>query len=196
MFLVWTATGSAGDARYMAVNLGLAWVPVVMSYGIAAAARRPIPLFALLLMSGVWLVFLPNAPYLLTDVVHVHNFSNESPGLIAGGLGALAATGVVLFFASVATVRKAAELRLSRRAARWVPPVAAWTAGVGMYCGRVLRWSSWDVVVHPVGLMRQASTHLDAPAAAMVALAFTVCCVLLLQVAYALLSRWASPDGG
>jgi uncharacterized membrane protein len=194
VLLVWTATGSAGDASFMAVNLALAWIPVVMSYGIALAARTPIPLFAVLVMCAVWLLFLPNAPYLITDVVHVHSFSNRSPGLIAGGLGALAATGVVLFFTSVATVHKAAGLLLSDRAARWVPPVCAWTSGVGMYCGRFLRWNSWDVVVNPFGLVRHATTHLDGPAAVMAAIGFTVCCAVLLQAAYVLLSGWASPN--
>lgn len=93
VFVVWTAMGSASDASYMAVNLVLAWIPVVMSYGIAVAARTRVPLVALFLIGAAWLLFLPNAPYLLTDVVHVHNFSNPSPGLIAGGLGVLAVTG-------------------------------------------------------------------------------------------------------
>lgn len=194
VFVVWTAMGSASDASYMAVNLVLAWIPVVMSYGIAVAARTRVPLVALFLMGGAWLLFLPNAPYLLTDVVHVHNFSNPSPGLIAGGLGVLAVTGVVLFFASVATVRKAADLRLSRRAARWVLPVCAWTSGLGMYCGRFLRWNSWDVIVNPVGLAWNAAAHLDAAATVAGAIVFTVCCALLLQAAYTLLSRWGSPD--
>ena len=193
VFAVWAATGSAGDASFMAVNLVLAWIPVVMSYTIALAARTRVPLVALLGMSVIWLLFLPNAPYLLTDVVHVHNFSNRSPGLIAGGLGVLAATGFVLFFTSVATVARSAELRLSRRVTRWIPLVCAWTSGLGMYCGRFLRWNSWDVVINPVGLVRHAAAHLGALAPVMTAIGFTVGCALILQLAYDLLSSWASP---
>jgi uncharacterized membrane protein len=165
-----------------------------MSYGIAFGARTQVPLIALLLASAVWLLFLPNAPYLLTDVVHVHNFHNATPGLIAGGLGVLAATGCVLFFISVATMRGAATLRVGHRAARWVVPLCAWTSSAGMYVGRVLRWNSWDVVNRPIALLEHAATHFADPATAAVAIALTASCALLLQGVYVVLSGWASPD--
>jgi uncharacterized membrane protein len=193
-FVAWTSTGSAGDASYMELNLVLAWIPVVMSYAIAVAARVHVPAVALLVLGALWLLFLPNAPYLLTDVVHVHNFRNPSPGLIAGGLGALAMTGIVLYFASVATVQKAAALRLGPRAARWIPPVCALTAGLGIYCGRFLRWNSWDVIANPLGLVRYATRHPHDPATVSTAIGFALCCALILEVAYALLSRWGAPD--
>jgi uncharacterized membrane protein len=178
----------------MAVNLVLAWIPVVLSYAIVVAARVHVPAVALFVLGALWLLFLPNAPYLLTDVVHVHNFRNPSPVLIAGGLGALAVAGIVLYFACVATVRKAATLRLNRRAARWIPPVCALTAGLGIYCGRFLRWNSWDVIANPLALVRYATRHLNDPAAVITAIGFALCCALCLEVAYALLSRWGAPD--
>lgn len=57
--------------RFLIWNLGLAWIPFVLSLGVAAVhgqgRRRPL-LWALGLS---WLLFLPNAPYVITDFVHL-----------------------------------------------------------------------------------------------------------------------------
>ena len=53
--------------RFLVWNLTLAWVPLLLALGFAAA-RRP---WAQALLGITWLVFLPNAPYLVTDLVHI-----------------------------------------------------------------------------------------------------------------------------
>ena len=49
-------------------NLFLAWVPVI--FALLARRWRRIPLLALA-AGFVWLLFLPNAPYLVTDLIHL-----------------------------------------------------------------------------------------------------------------------------
>src|SRR5689334_21968627 len=54
-------------------NLFLAWPPVIcafIAYKFHEKLTGPLRVVTLLCM-GVWLVFLPNAPYLITDLVHL-----------------------------------------------------------------------------------------------------------------------------
>src|SRR5450432_2602963 len=49
-------------------NLFLAWIPLVLAYAISWAARRELARPALPLLALGWIIFLPNAPYLVTDL--------------------------------------------------------------------------------------------------------------------------------
>src|SRR5205814_9660778 len=55
---------------FLALNLLLAWVPYVAAVLLQEAGRRGRFTVAALL-GLVWLLFLPNAPYMVSDLVHV-----------------------------------------------------------------------------------------------------------------------------
>ena len=60
--------------RFLVWNLFLAWVPFLFALGAYAVARRgggP----AVVVLGILWLLFFPNAPYLITDFIHL----SESP---------------------------------------------------------------------------------------------------------------------
>lgn len=144
-------------------NLFLAWIP----YALAMILERiwPIP-FGKFLSAFVlfnWLLFLPNAPYLLTDLLHLKNrapipfwydimlfLSFAWTGLM---LGLVALYEVQLFF------RKYFSNRLS-----WIVVIAAILLnGPGIYIGRFLRWNSWDLITHPIALLNDLLHLLFAP---------------------------------
>ena len=53
--------------RFLIWNLFLAWIPVFFAAGFAVVHRR-----VWLVPLGLgWLAFLPNSPYLVTDLVHL-----------------------------------------------------------------------------------------------------------------------------
>ena len=121
---------------WLAYNIALAWVPLLLSL---VAVRHPL----LLAILGVpWLLFLPNAPYLLTDLVHLSP-RREIPywydALVLGGTGAL---GMWLGVLSLKLVADALARFVAPAAGRalWltVPPLV----GLGIYLGRFLRWNS------------------------------------------------------
>jgi uncharacterized membrane protein len=134
--------------RFLAWNLILAWVPLVIAVVAYARARRGVgPLVWVLLVP--WLLFFPNAPYLLTDFIHL----DEGPAPLwydALMLSAFAWTGLMLGFGSLYLVQLILR-RAFGTAIAWAAVLAALAlASVGVYIGRFIRFNSWDALLHPL----------------------------------------------
>jgi uncharacterized membrane protein len=103
-------------------------------------------------LAGLWLLFFPNAPYIFTDLIHLnywfhgHYWSDLAMILLAG------LTGFLLGFVSLYLMQSVVADRLGRVASWLFILVVAGLTGLGIYIVRFLRWNSWDVFVHPVGL--------------------------------------------
>jgi uncharacterized membrane protein len=134
--------------RFLGWNLILAWVPLVIAAVAYARARRGVgPLVWVLLVP--WLLFFPNAPYLLTDFIHL----DEGPAPLwydALMLSAFAWTGLMLGFGSLYLVQLILR-RAFGTAIAWAAVLAALAlASVGVYIGRFIRFNSWDALLHPL----------------------------------------------
>ena len=135
-------------------NLFLAWIPLILAYALSWAAERRATRAALPVLAAVWIAFLPNAPYLVTDLVHLRG-SLSAPNLIT--LSLLAFTGVLIGVRSVQLAQRAVE-RLWGVAAGWrAVQVIAVLAAFGVYVGRVLRWNSWTIILHPRELAHETA---------------------------------------
>jgi uncharacterized membrane protein len=135
--------------RFLVWNLILAWVPFVLALAAYARARgRRVDAVVVALLVP-WLLFFPNAPYLLTDFIHL----DEGPAPLwydALMLSAFAWTALALGFASLYLVQMIVRRALGATAA-WAGVVAALAlASVGVYVGRFIRFNSWDALLHPV----------------------------------------------
>src|SRR5687768_5337482 len=54
-------------------DLFLAWVPIPLALAVDRLQRRDrVPYASLLLLASLWLLFFPNAPYLVTQFTHLH----------------------------------------------------------------------------------------------------------------------------
>lgn len=135
-------------------NLFLALIP----YALARLARRlqseGYPVWVVVIGGLGSVLFLPNAPYLLTDLFHL-NWAGQSAPLWLDTLllFSYAATGLLLFYRSL-------FLLLFLFASRWKTTWTHLGAGVliyltsfGMYLGRYLRFNSWDLWVDPWSLI-------------------------------------------
>lgn len=142
-------------AMWLLWNLFLAAVPVLWSYAFQAAMVRQRPVAASVFF-GLWLLFLPNAPYLLTDLVHLNLQSHQGAPLwydLAMLLSA-AGTGTLLGYLSLFDVHSVVEQRFGRKTGWMVAAGSLMLCGFGIYLGRFLRWNSWDAFTHPIQLFK------------------------------------------
>src|SRR5262245_47440170 len=79
------------DLTNLVWNLFLAWIPFLLALGVYDGARRGLGAAPLVALGGVWLLFLPNAPYIATDVIWLGALSSgthwHDPLLVATAAG-------------------------------------------------------------------------------------------------------------
>ena len=143
-------------------NLVLAWVPAFLALRLRTVVRRGGRSTVRLLPFGVvWLLFLPNAPYLVTDVVHlryddVTRYYDVPMYLVFSG------TGLLLGFLSLFVVHSLVRARFGERAGWLLVLPTIGLTGIGVYLGRALRWNSWDLFVQPERRIAQLLPHASA----------------------------------
>jgi uncharacterized membrane protein len=151
-----------GYARYgfLVWNLTLAWIPLVLAVLLLVAYARRRPVVELLAVGAAWLVFLPNAPYVLTDFIHLGAEHRQFDALI---LASFAFTALALGFASLLLVQLVVT-RAAGAAIGWLVVLGSlFASSVGIYLGRVQRLNSWDVVQRPGHVLQIARLRLDDP---------------------------------
>jgi uncharacterized membrane protein len=170
--------------RNLAWNLVLAWVPFLLAlvvYERHRAGARPL---ALLAPGLVWLLFLPNAPYLLTDVFLIRFLGGVPIWFDVVLVTAFAWTGLLLGFVSLYLVHTVARTLLGTRVGWGLVLAAIALSSFGIYLGRFLRWNSWDFVVQPTVLAASIGDHLTDPLATSKLLGMTVLLTGFLTAGY------------
>ena len=154
----------AGDLkfRFLAWNLCLAIVPAVAAAAMQRADERGHRVVAVVL-GIVWFLFLPNAPYLITDLVHLHPRPPVPYWFDIGVFAAFAGAGVLAAFSSLVDVQRTLRRRMNRFAGWAVVGLASFAAGFGIELGRMERWNSWDVLTQPHDLIREIGERVIAP---------------------------------
>jgi uncharacterized membrane protein len=135
-------------------NLLLAWVPLLVAL-ITDGLIRSRRLFYFIFLPGslIWLVFLPNAPYLLTDFQHLRLYS-DSPKIWFDVIMVIwvAFTGLFLGLVSLSIMHGLVKRRLGQPAGWVFVFTAALLSSVGIYIGRFLRFGSWNILLTPLTL--------------------------------------------
>jgi len=174
----------ATDFRFLVWNLILAWVPLVLALVVYDGYRRGGTLLRLAPALVLWLLFLPNAPYIVTDFVHLSANTPASLWLDGIELSAFAWTGMLLGFVSLYLVHAVVRHRFGA-ATGWTAVLGVLAlSSAGVYLGRVKRWNSWDVLTQPGAKLAELETHLTDPAALARPLSITVAVTVLLAAAY------------
>ena len=153
-------------------NLVLAWVPLGLALFVSRRAAAGASL-RVLAAATLWLVFLPNAPYMVTDVKYV-GAAGRVPVLYDALLFSAAAwTGLLLGFTSLFLMHAVARRFWGARRA-WALVVGALAlSSFGVYLGRVPRANSWDLFLHPASLGAAAVHGLGDPHAILLTVLLT-----------------------
>jgi uncharacterized membrane protein len=172
------------DFRFLVWNLILAWIPLILALVVYDAYRRGRGLLWLSPALVLWLLFLPNAPYIVTDFVHL-SASSRAPLWFDGiELSAFAWTGILLGFVSLYLVHAVLRRRFGAPLGWGAVLFVLALSGVGVYLGRVKRWNSWDLLTQPGQRLAELHAHVADPAGLAKAISLSAGVTSLLAASY------------
>ena len=155
--LIWrvrTEFSGTGNYGFLIWNLFLAWIPFMIAYFTYTAPLNRRQIYIVVpLAAFFWLVFFPNAPYILTDFQHLAGTWRDAPVWYDVMLLIwFAFTGLLLGIVSLFLMQEV----IRREFGRWVGwgfvAVVSVLTSAGVYVGRFLRWNSWDIFSDPTGM--------------------------------------------
>lgn len=135
-------------------NLFLAWIPYLAALLFERLQASGAGRWILLFCFGIWLAFLPNAPYIVTDFIHLEPRPPIPVWFDMVLLFSFASTGMALGVFSLYEVHRALRRQFSGKTAHLIIIGAAVLAGFGVWLGRFLRWNSWDIFRNPGGMVQ------------------------------------------
>ena len=137
-------------------NLFLAFIPLILSfYLFRLSATRNLVWWAILL---VFIAFLPNAPYILTDSIHIIELSQDSPNwaiilILIPQYVLFITTGFEAYVISLTKLDNYLVDLIAKRYLILVNALAHILCVIGIYIGRFERFNSWDLVTEPVKVL-------------------------------------------
>ena len=138
-------------------NLFLAWIPFMLSYFAHAISWRRAALYLVIpSIAFLWLIFFPNAPYMLTDL---QDLARRAPGaplwydviIIVWSSW----TGMLLGVISLYWMQDLIIRRFGRVAGWIFVFVTSLLSSFGIYIGRFVRLNSWDILQDPAETAQQ-----------------------------------------
>jgi uncharacterized membrane protein len=166
-------------------NLFLAWAPYLCSLWVAYLHRRHQgQWWRLLIPSALWLIFFPNAPYIITDLWHLRERPPIPMWYDIGFFVSFAWTGCLLGIASLRAMQCVVQSFLGR-VMSWLFAIGVLgLSGFGIYLGRFLGWNSWDLIVNPGAVLSDMAAWLLHPRTHLQAYVFALLFAAILFVFY------------
>lgn len=166
-------------------NLFLAWIPYLFSMLVAVLHRNLPKQWWWLIFPGLfWLVFFPNAPYLVTDFLHLEKRAYIPIWYDILLLASFSWTGVFLAITSLRTMQAVVKDYLGLFASWIFAGFALFLSGLGIYLGRFERWNSWDLILHPKSILADIAKRLINPFDHMGFFGLTILFTALLAICY------------
>ena len=142
----------SGEHRFIFLvwNLFLAWIPFAISKSFYSMHKEDCWKQVLLLF--VWFIFLPNALYVVTDLIHLDMESAVPKWYDALLLFSCSILSLFMAFISLLRAERFLLSKFSERVVSIIMPAILFFGSFGVYLGRFLRWNSWDVISNPLSL--------------------------------------------
>lgn len=171
---------------FLVWNLILAWTPVGLAYWLKVrlqTSRWLTP--SNLCLSLLWLIFLPNSFYLVSDLIHLHPTGEVNILFDAVLMASFIFNGFISGVISLYIVHTQLIKRLGRERAHQIVAGVILLCSFAIYLGRNLRWNTWDLVASPAGLIFDVSEPLLNPVAHPQAFLTTLTFFMLIGSMYA-----------
>jgi uncharacterized membrane protein len=156
--------GPGDNYSYMVWNLFLAWLPpLFMVWLLRTLQHKRWSSWQAITISVLWLGFLPNSFYLVSDLVHLTNARTGQVLYDSVLFMSFALNGLLLGYISLYIFHEEFRRRVSSLATRVTIGLVLFMCSFAIYLGRDLRWNTWDVFVNPAGLLLDLSNRIISP---------------------------------
>ncbi|MBM3846677.1 MAG: DUF1361 domain-containing protein [Verrucomicrobia bacterium] len=162
--LLESAWGERRRQTYLIFNLFLAWLPLLFAWTCVRLSEKGRDhTFGFWVSALCWLLFLPNAPYIFTDLVHLmgRSLPHYWPDMMKIVLFAL--TGFTVGMLSLEMMHQLVERRWGWWRGWFFAGGVSVLCAIGVYLGRFRRWNSWDALQDAKSIVRDAISLISSP---------------------------------
>jgi uncharacterized membrane protein len=144
---------SSNTEAFMLWNLFLAFIPLILSVWLfRLSSRRSLVWYTIAI---AFMLFLPNAPYVLTDIIHLITFIRQDHSIWLVTLVLIPQYLIFIFAGFEAYVISLINLGYYCRQLGWgkyilgIELTTHALSAFGVYLGRFQRFNSWDIMTNP-----------------------------------------------
>ncbi len=147
---------------FMLWNLGLAVVPMFAAFFVESASEKKVQL-KLWLGIAAWLLFFPNAPYMITDLFHLRPRISVPVWYDLFLLISFAWNGLLIAYISLFIVHEKVRKIYGFTFSWAFSVICLFLSAFGVYLGRYMRWNSWDILTKPQPLLLDVADRIIHP---------------------------------
>lgn len=179
-----------GALLFLVWNLILAWIPYIAALSLKPLYEKTNSKILILFVLMIWLFFFPNAPYIITDFVHLNKKTGLPIWYDISVLYSFAGIGLMLGLLSLLEVEKFLSLHIKKWIAQIMTLSTIPLCGFGIWMGRYQRWNSWDIVTRPDMVLMDIYLQIKDPIANMDTLGLSVVITIIILFSYLLLQSF------
>ncbi len=156
-------------------NLFLAWIPLfIVLYMNKQIKEKALSKNKILIFSFLWLLFFPNAPYIITDLVHLHPYHGNSYWHHQIMIYTFAFVSLICGLLSLYWIQQIWTQYFTKSWSVLLTGSSILLSGYGIFLGRIERLNSWDLFTHPLALVNYVLHSFTNPTAILMTAEFSV----------------------
>lgn len=156
--------GEHGSFEYLPWNLLLSWFALAVALWLERTLNRTLwSSWYALAVTAVWLVFLPNTFYMISDFVHIQEMGREDLLYNVVLFTSFIFNSLIIGLISVYIVHWQLLKRITAKMALGLIHLVLLLCSFAIYIGRELRWNTWDILANPFSLLFDISDRFINP---------------------------------
>lgn len=188
LFVAGALRNDSLDYWYLSVNLLLGLIPLMVIMWLRHwVSKKGWRNWSAALLLVAWLLFLPNSFYIITDFIHLPEVARVDIVQDVVMLMQFSILGLVAGFTSLYILHSLLLKKLGASYAMMIVVGSLYLSSFAIYLGRVLRWNSWDILLHPFLVVKDALLIWWSPISGASAIWMTISFFMLLTSLYLLL---------
>ncbi|MFN8291323.1 MAG: DUF1361 domain-containing protein [Chitinophagaceae bacterium] len=138
-------------------NLLLGFIPYFITHRMTKKVALLENRFSFYGLLGLWLLFIPNSFYIITDLFHLTHIDSAPKWYDLLMVFSFAWNGLLFGILSLRKVEFLVSLHTGRKVSVLFVAGVMWLCALGIYIGRFLRFNSWDILTNPFSLAADIS---------------------------------------